>query len=75
MAEPCEDVTSGEVVGRREGNGPVKDLKRNSLKGIGARRRCGGQGGELQGLYKPKAESCLMVIQLFPGVDMRRSAL
>lgn len=47
-------MTSEGVVGGREGNCPVKGLKKNPLKGIGARRQHGGQGGELQGLYKPK---------------------
>lgn len=54
MAEWCEDITSEGVVERREGNGPVEALERNPLKGIGARRQRGGQGGELEGLYKPK---------------------
>lgn len=46
MAEWCEDISSEGVLGRREGNSPVKGLERNTLNGIGARRQHGGQGGE-----------------------------
>lgn len=44
MAEGCEDINSERVIGRREGNGPVKGWRWTPLQGAGARRQHVGQG-------------------------------
>lgn len=71
MAEGCEDINSERVIGRREGNGPVKGLEMNPTTGSWSKEAACGTGKE-NCKVSTNPERCY---RFSPVIDIMRFAI